>query len=166
MHSFSGFTSSVCQLRPESRGYIHITSPDPNVYPRIVPNYLSATADQLCAVRACCFARAMAETKALKPFVVREHTIVNDMSSDEDHLEVARRFAQTIYHPTSTCRMGRDDKAVVDPRLQVYGIQNLRIADASVMPSIVSGNTNAPAIMIGEKAADLILSDRLKRQIV
>ena len=166
MHSFSGFTSSVCQLRPESRGYIHITSPDPNAYPRIVPNYLSATADQLCAVRAVRFARAMAETKALKPFVVREHTIVNDMSSDEDHLEVARRFAQTIYHPTSTCRMGRDDKAVVDPRLQVYGIQNLRIADASVMPSIVSGNTNAPAIMIGEKAADLILADRLNRQIV
>ncbi len=161
MHPFSGFTSSVCQLRPESRGHIHITSPDPKVYPRIVPNYLSAPADQLCAVRAVRFARAMAQTKALKPFIVREHTIVNDMSSDEDHLEVARRFAQTIYHPTSTCRMGRDDKAVVDPRLRVYGIQNLRIADASVMPSIVSGNTNAPAIMIGEKAADLICADRL-----
>ena len=83
------------------------------------------------------------------------------MSSDEDHLKVARRFAQTIYHPTSTCRMGKDKKAVVDPRLRVYGVQNLRIADASVMPSIVSGNTNAPAIMIGEKAADLIRADRL-----
>jgi choline dehydrogenase len=161
MHPFSGFTSSVCQLRPESRGHIHITSPDPNIHPRIVPNYLSATADQLCAVRAVRFARAMAQTPALKPFIEREHTIVNDMSSDEDHLQVARRFAQTIYHPTSTCRMGRDDRAVVDHHLNVYGIQNLRIADASVMPSIVSGNTNAPAIMIGEKAADLIRADRL-----
>ena len=127
MHPFSGFTSSVCQLRPESRGHIHITSPNPKVYPRIVPNYLSATADQLCAVRAVRFARAMAQTNALKPFVIREHTIVNDMSSDDDHLEVARRFAQTIYHPTSTCRMGKDGKAVVDPRLRVHGIQNLRL---------------------------------------
>lgn len=160
MHPFSGFTSSVCQLRPESRGHIHICAPDPDVYPRIVPNYLSATADQLCAIRAVRFARAMAEQPALKPFVVREHTIVNEMVTDEDHLEVARQFAQTIYHPTSTCRMGIDDRAVVDPRLKVYGIENLRVADASVMPSIVSGNTNAPAIMIGEKAADLIQQDR------
>ena len=160
MHPFSGFTSSVCQLRPESRGHIHICSPDPAVYPRIQPNYLSATADQMCAVRAVRFARNMAEQPALKPFVVREHTIVNDMSTDEDHLEVARQFAQTIYHPTSTCRMGIDNTAVVDPRLKVHGISNLRIADASIMPSIVSGNTNAPTIMIGEKAADMIREDR------
>ena len=160
MHPFSGFTSSVCQLRPESRGHIHISSADPDMYPRIVPNYLSATADQLCAIRAVRFARAMAEQPALKPFVVREHTVINDMSTDEDHLEVARQYAQTIYHPTSTCRMGTDSSAVVDPRLKVYGIENLRIADASIMPSIVSGNTNAPAIMIGEKAADLCREDR------
>ena len=164
MHPFSGFTSSVCQLRPESRGHIHINSPDPDIYPRIVPNYLSATADQLCAIRAVRFARAMAEQPALKPFVVREHTVINDMSTDDDHLEVARQYAQTIYHPTSTCRMGTDNRAVVDPRLKVYGIENLRIADASIMPSIVSGNTNAPAIMIGEKAADLCREDRMHRQ--
>ena len=160
MHSFSGFTSSVCQLRPESRGTIHITSPDSHDYPKIHANYLSAKADQLCAIRAVRFAREMAQMPALKPFIVREHTVVGDMVSDEDHLEVARRHAQTIYHPTSTCRMGTDNQAVVSPRLAVYGIDNLRVADASIMPSIVSGNTNAPCIMIGEKAADMILEDR------
>ncbi len=160
MHDFSGFTSSVCQLRPESRGHIHITSPSAMDYPKIVPNYLSATADQLCAVRAVRFAREMAQQPSLKPYIVREHTVTGAMDSDEDHLEVARQFAQTIYHPTSTCRMGVDNMAVVDPELRVNGVKNLRIADASIMPSITSGNTNAPAIMIGEKAADLILHAR------
>ena len=160
MHPFSGFTSSVCQLRPESRGHIHITSPDTYDHPLIHANYLSATADQLCAIRAVKFARKMIEMPALKPFVVREHTVCGDMSSDQDMLDVARRYAQTIYHPTSTCRMGTDTTAVVDPQLRVYGIKNLRIADASIMPSIVSGNTNAPAIMIGEKASDMILASR------
>ena len=97
---------------------------------------------------------------ALKPFVVREHTVCGDMSSDQDMLDVARRYAQTIYHPTSTCRMGTDNQAVVDPQLRVRGIKNLRIAAASIMPSIVSGNTNAPAIMLGEKAADMLLAAR------
>ena len=160
MHPFSGFTSSVCQLRPESRGHIHITSPDAYAHPEIFANYLSATADQLCAIRSVKFARQMTQMPSLKPFIVREHTVCGDMSSDQDMLDVARRFAQTIYHPTSTCRMGVDNAAVVDPKLRVYGIENLRIADASIMPSIVSGNTNAPAIMIGEKAADMLLADR------
>jgi choline dehydrogenase len=160
MHPFSGFTSSVCQLRPESRGYVHITSPDAADYPKIVPRYLSATADQLCAIRAVKFARKMAEMPALKPFIEREHTVIGDMKSDEDHLAVARQFSQSIYHPTSTCRMGIDDQAVVDPHLKVHGLRNIRIADASIMPSLVSGNTNAPTIMIGEKAAELILKNR------
>jgi len=160
MHPFSGFTSSVCQLRPESRGHIHITSPDAYAHPHIFANYLSAKADQLCAIRSVRFARKMTEMPSLAPYVVREHTVCGEMSSDQDMLDVARRYAQTIYHPTSTCRMGIDKSAVVDPKLRVYGIQNLRIADASIMPSIVSGNTNAPAIMIGEKASDLILQDR------
>ena len=160
MHPFSGFTSSVCQLRPESRGYVHITSPDAADYPKIVPRYLSATADQLCAIRAVKFARKMAEMPALKPFIEREHTVIGDMKSDEDHLAVARQFSQSIYHPTSTCRMGIDDQAVVDPHLKVHGLRNIRIADASIMPSLVSGNTNAPTIMIGEKAAELILENR------
>ena len=159
MHSFSGFTSSVCQLRPESRGSIHIRSPDPAAHPRIVPNYLSAAADRLCAIRAVKFARAMAKTSALAPFIVREHAPAAPPHTDEDCLEVARNESQTIYHPTSTCRMGCDAKAVVDARLRVHGIAGLRIADASIMPAIVSGNINAPTIMIGEKASDLILDD-------
>lgn len=160
MHPFSGITSSVCQLRPESRGHIHIHSPRASDYPKIVPNYLSATADQLCAVRAVKFARAMTRTKALSPFIVREHVPADDPQSDEELLDCARNISQTIYHPTSTCRMGHDDLAVVDDRLRVHGIDGLRIADASIMPDIVSGNTNAPTIMIGEKASDMILEDR------
>lgn len=160
MHPFSGFTSSVCQLRPESRGHIHITSPDAHAYPKIVPNYLSTTGDQLCAIRAVKFARAMTRTNALSPFIVREHVPSGKIETDEEHLEAARNMAQTIYHPTSTCKMGTDDRAVVDPRLRVHGIRGLRVADASIMPDIVSGNTNAPSIMIGEKCSDLVVADR------
>lgn len=160
MHPFSGFTSSVCQLRPESRGHIHIHSPEANVHPKIVPNYLSATADELCAIRAVKFARAMTEQPALKPLVVREHLPDSAPVTDEEHLKTARDLSQTIYHPTSTCRMGADDAAVVAPNLKVNGIQGLRIADASIMPTIPSGNTNAPAIMVGEKCSDLILAER------
>ncbi|MEM1362823.1 MAG: GMC family oxidoreductase N-terminal domain-containing protein [Pseudomonadota bacterium] len=160
MHDFSGITSSVCQLRPESRGHIHISSPKAQDYPKIVPNYLSAKADQLCAVRAIKFARSMTKTQALSPFVVREHVPNSNPQSDEDLLDVARSISQTIYHPTSTCRMGSDGSAVVDDRLRVHGIAGLRVADASIMPSIISGNTNAPTIMIGEKASDMIREDR------
>lgn len=160
MHPFSGFTSSVCQLRPESRGHVHITARDAKTYPKIVPNYLSTKADQLCAIRAVKFARAMTKTKALSPFIVREHVPDGPMDTDEQHLEAARNLGQTIYHPTSTCKMGTDPMAVVDPRLRVHGIKGLRVADASIMPDIVSGNTNAPAIMIGEKCSDMVLEDR------
>ncbi|WP_170418826.1 GMC family oxidoreductase [Ruegeria atlantica] len=163
MHPFSGFTSSVCQLRPESRGHIHITSPNAHDYPKIVPNYLSTTGDQLCAIRAVKFARAMTKTNALSPFIVREHVPSGAIETDEDHLEAARNMAQTIYHPTSTCKMGIDDLAVVDPHLRVHGVRGLRVADASIMPDIVSGNTNAPSIMIGEKCSELVITERSKR---
>jgi len=160
MHPFPGITSSVCQLRPESRGHIHIKSSNPLDHPRIVPNYLSATSDQLCAVRALKFARAMTKTHALSKYIVREHAPSNNPKTDDDLLETARSISQTIYHPTSTCRMGTDPNSVVNDRLQVHGIRGLRVADASIMPNIVSGNTNAPTIMIGEKASDLISEDR------
>lgn len=159
MHPFSGITSSVCQLRPESRGHVHVSSPDPHAHPQIVPNYLSARADQECVVRAMRFARDMTRTSALAPYIVREHVPDDDPQTDEALLDAARNLSQTIYHPTSTCRMGRDPLAVVDDRLRVHGIANLRIADASIMPTITSGNTNAPAIMIGEKLSDLIRED-------
>ena len=160
MHPFSGITSSVCQLRPHSRGHVHIATPSAEDHPKIVPNYLSADADQLCAVRAVKFARAMTKTEALAPFIVREHVPEGSPETDEQLLDAARTISQTIYHPTSTCKMGHDDMAVVDDRLRAHGIQALRVADASIMPTIVSGNTNAPAIMIGEKASDMILADR------
>lgn len=160
MHPFSGITSSVCQLRPASRGHIHISSPNSADYPKIVPNYLSAHEDQLCAIRAVKFARAMTKTSALKPYIVRERVPDGDPSTDEELLDAARNISQTIYHPTSTCSMGRGPAAVVDDRLRVHGISGLRVADASVMPTIVSGNTNAPTIMIGEKASDMLLQDR------
>ena len=160
MHPFSGITSSVCQLRPESRGHIHITSKDAAIYPKITPNYLSAPADELCAIRAVKFARAMTKTAALSPYIVREHVPTGDPQTDEELLDAARKISQTIYHPTSTCRMGGDPQSVVDDRLRVHGIAGLRVADASIMPTIVSGNTNAPTIMIGEKASDMILQDR------
>lgn len=159
MHPFPGVTLSVCQLRPESKGRIEITSPDPKVYPAIHPEYLSTQMDQQTAVDSIKFTRRLVKSKAMSPFIVREHLPGPEIVSDEDILDSARNIAQTIYHPTSTCKMGSDATSVVDERLRVYGIQNLRIADASIMPAIVSGNTNAPTIMIGEKAADMIIED-------
>ncbi|MEL6337246.1 MAG: GMC family oxidoreductase N-terminal domain-containing protein [Pseudomonadota bacterium] len=160
MHPFSGITSSVCQLRPESRGHIHIRSARPEDHPAIVPNYLSAEADRQCAIRAIGFARAMTQTAALGPFVRREHVPESPPETDAEVLALAQSSAQTIYHPVGTCKMGHDPMAVVDDRLRVHGVAGLRIADASIMPTIPSGNTNAPAIMVGEKAADLIREDR------
>ena len=160
MHPFSGITASVCQLRPESRGTIMIKSPDAHVYPAIHGNYLSAPLDQETAVAAMRVSRALAKSKAMAPFVVAERVPGAVADTDEDLLEAARSISQTIYHPTSTCKMGSDPTAVVDDRLRVHGVAGLRVADASVMPTIVSGNTNAPTIMIGEKASEMILKDR------
>ncbi len=159
MHAFSGITSSICQLRPESRGSIMIKSPDPQVYPAIRPNYLATALDQETAVSAIRMSRAIAGSKAMLPFIVAERVPGSVADADEDLLEAARNISQTIYHPTSTCKMGNDTQSVVDDRLRVHGVKGLRVADASIMPTIVSGNTNAPAIMIGEKASDMILQD-------
>lgn len=159
MHPFSGITLSVCQLRPESRGKIVITSPDSHVYPEIHPGYLSAQKDQDVAVAAIKVARDLVRSKTLSPYIVEEKVPGNSVASDAEMLEAARNISQTIYHPTSTCKMGNDPMAVVDERLRVHGVKALRVADASIMPTIVSGNTNAPTIMIGEKAADMIIED-------
>lgn len=159
MHHFSGVTSSVCQLRPESRGVIEIKSPDAMVYPSIQPNYLSTKLDQDTAVASIKMSRKIFAAKPMSDFVVSERKPGASIDSDEEILEGARQIAQTIYHPTSTCRMGADDNAVVDPRLRVNGVKGLRVVDASIMPTIVSGNTNAPTIMIAEKASDMIIED-------
>jgi choline dehydrogenase len=160
MHKFSGVTSSICQLRPESRGRIAITTPDISVYPSIQPNYLSAQKDQETVIASVRKSREIFSTAPLKDFIVRERLPGPDIVKDEDVLESARQIAQTIYHPTSTCKMGSDAGSVVDARLRVHNLRGLRVVDASVMPTIVSGNTNAPTIMIAEKASDMILDDR------
>ena len=161
-HPFSAFTASVCQLRPESRGSVSIVSPDPLVHPRITPNYLSTERDCQVAVAGVKVARRIMESPAIRSCIIDEYVPGRAYQTDEELLQAVRLHSQTIYHPTSTCRMGRDEGAVVDERLRVRGIAGLRIADASIMPEIVSGNTNAPTIMIGEKASDMILRDALR----
>lgn len=159
VHPFSAFTSSVCQLRPHSRGHLNIKSPDPFEYPEIYPNYLSDERDCEVAVNSIKIARNITNAPSLADVIEDEFVPGNQFQTDDQLLEAARLYSQTIYHPTSTCKMGHDEFAVVDERLRVHGVQGLRIADASIMPEIVSGNTNAPSIMIGEKAADMILED-------
>jgi len=159
-HKFSAFTSSVCQLRPYSRGYLEIKSNDPLQYPAIHPNYLSDERDQKVAVDAIKVARRISEADALAPHIIDEYVPGRQYQTDEELLEAARLYSQTIYHPAGTCKMGQDDTAVVDERLRVHGIEGLRVVDASIMPEIISGNTNAPTIMIAEKAADMIKEDQ------
>jgi choline dehydrogenase len=159
LHHFSAFTSSICQLRPESRGHIEIRSPDASDKPRIHPNYLSTLTDRKVAVAGMKLSRRICNSAAMAPFVAEELLPGVDVQSDEALLECARDIGQTIYHPVGTCKMGSDDGAVVDERLRVRGVGGLRVVDASIMPAITSGNTNAPTIMIAEKAADMILDD-------
>jgi choline dehydrogenase len=158
VHPFSGFTMSVCQLRPESRGEIRLGSPDPADQPHIYSNYLSEEADRKVAVAAIRLARRLAGTDPLKELIAAEELPGPEARSDDEILDFARTNGATIFHPTSTCRMGRDGDphAVVGPDLKVHGIDNLWIADCSVMPRIVSGNTNLPAIMIGEKLSEIL----------
>lgn len=160
LHPFSAITASVCQLRPESRGSIRISSADANKHPTIVPNYLSTDLDCQTAIESLRFTRGIMESAAMKDHIDSEMLPDPKATTDDELLEQARNIANTIYHPTSTCRMGSDDRAVLDPRLRVRGVDGLRVVDASIMPEIISGNTNAPTIMIAERAADLIIEDR------
>ena len=160
VHPFSAFTMSVCQLRPESRGEVRLKDRDPKSYPAIHPNYLATETDQRTIVDGVKIARRIADAAPLQSKIAGEHQPGAGVESDEALLDWVRNTATTIYHPTGTCKMGPDPQAVVDARLRVRGIQGLRVADCSIMPEIVSGNTNAPAIMIGEKASDLLLQDR------
>ncbi len=159
LHSFSGFTASVCQLRPESRGSIRIKSADPAAPPEIRINYLASEVDRTTNVEGLKLLRKILRAPALAPYVVEEVDPGDKITSDEALLAYCRARGSTIYHPTSTCRMGNDPLAVVDQRLRVRGIDGLRVIDASVMPDLVSGNTNAPVIMIAEKASEMILQD-------
>jgi choline dehydrogenase len=159
-HPWSGCTFSVCQLRPESRGSLRIASSDPMVAPWMQARYLSTELDQRCAIASLRFARRLAATPALAPYIASEHRPGPAVDSDEALLDFAREYGQTIFHPSGTCRMGADASSVVDPQLRVRGVQSLRVVDCSIMPTLVSGNTHAPVVMIAEKAADLISGDR------
>jgi choline dehydrogenase len=159
LHAFSGFTASVCQLRPESRGSLRIKSADPMVSPEIRINYLATETDRTAFVEGLKILRRILGAPALKPYVVEELDPGPKVSTDAELLQYCRQRGSTIYHPTSTCRMGNDPLAVVDQRLRVRGIDGLRVVDGSVMPDLVSGNTNAPIVMIAEKASDMILAD-------
>ena len=157
LEGLPGLTIAPCQVRPESRGTIRIRSADPTVYPSIAPNYLSDPLDQEVAVASLKWGRKIAAQPALAPYIDHEMMPGPDFQTDEMLLGFARMAGSTIYHPVGTCQMGRGVQAVVDPQLRVHGVEGLRVVDASVMPRLVSGNTNAPTIMIAEKAADLIL---------
>ncbi len=152
-----GITVCPCQVRPESRGHIHVKAPDPQVYPVIAPNYLSASLDQEVSVAGVKWARKIVNQSAMAPYM--ESTADPFGTTDEQMLDYCRLAGNTLYHAVGTCKMGHDPMAVVDPQLRVIGVEGLRVVDASIMPRIVSGNTNAPTIMIGERGADLILKD-------
>ena len=156
-----GITIAPCQLRPESRGSVHIKSPAHDSHPAIRPNYLSDPLDQQTAVAGLRWARELAEQPALAKYIEHEMEPGAGLQSDEALLDYARESGGTIYHPVGTCKMGPDgDKmAVVDDQLRVRGVEALRVVDASVMPRLVSGNTNAPTIAIAEKACDMIRTD-------
>lgn len=158
LHTFPALTVSVCNLRPQSRGTCHISSPDHDEPPAIRPNYLSEEPDREVAVASIRHARALMATQAMRPYVPQERIPGANLSSHEDLLKAAGDISTTIFHPVSTARMGTDDDAVVRPDLCVHGLAGLSIADASVMPAIVSGNTHAPVVMIAEKAADLAMA--------
>ncbi|MBE1283754.1 MAG: choline dehydrogenase [Rhodobacteraceae bacterium] len=160
-HKFSAFTASVLQLRPESAGHLTLSSSSMDAHPEIHPNYLNTETDCRTIVKGIQIARKIAQVEPLKSHITEEHAPGSGVGMDDYDatLDWARKTAVTIYHPTGTCKMGIDNRAVVDPRLRVRGVAGLRVADASIMPLIVSGNTNAPAIMIGEKVSDMVLED-------
>ena len=153
----SGVTCYAHPMRPESKGRIHITSADPRRPPAINFNFLSSPIDAALTVRAVRIARAIMTAQAISHLQVTEVAPGRSRTTDEDILDWVKRAAETTYHPVGTCKMGQDPMAVVDSQLRVHGIEGLRVADASIMPTLTSGNTNAPSIMIGEKAADMVL---------
>jgi len=159
LHTFDAITPSVCNLRPSSRGSVTITSNDSMTAPAIRLNYLSTEEDQQIAVNGLKFTRRIMAADALKKYMPEEWKPGPELTTDEQLLDAARNLGTTIFHPVGTCKMGSDELAVVDDELRVHGVKNLRVIDASIMPTITSGNTNAPTVMIAEKGARFILRD-------
>jgi len=163
LHPFPAFTASVCNLRPASRGYVRIKSPDPRAHPAIMVNYLSAPEDQAIAAQSLRLARRIVlGTQTMQKYAPEEFLPGSAFQTDEELVKAAGNVGTTIFHPVGTCKMGRadDPSAVVDPQLRVRGIEGLRVIDASVMPAITSGNTNSPTLMIAERGAMIVLGDR------
>jgi len=150
-------TGGMWQMRPLSRGYVEAKSADPHVAPAINPRYLSEDTDRRAAIGGLRMARRLLHAPALAPYFVGEILPGAGVVGDDELLDYARQYGSTVFHATCTCKMGSDAMAVVDAQLRVHGIEGLRVADASIMPTLTSGNTNAPSIMIGEKAADMVL---------
>lgn len=161
LHSFNAITASVCNLRPSSRGSVHISSVDPEAPPVIAPNYLSTDDDRKVAADSLRLTRRIVESPALKPYMPDEYRPGKQYQTDDELIKAAGDIGTTIFHPVGTCKMGRDDDpmAVLDSQLRVRGISNLRVVDASAMPTITSGNTAAPTMMIAERAAQLLAGE-------
>ncbi|MEC9153545.1 MAG: GMC family oxidoreductase N-terminal domain-containing protein [Pseudomonadota bacterium] len=155
----SGMTCYAHPMRPESTGNIHIKAADPRQAPAINFNFLTAPVDAELTIKAVRIARSIMTAPAMAPLQVEELSPGSELQKDDEILDWIKAAAETTYHPVGTCKMGQDDRAVVDERLRVKGTMGLRIADASIMPTLISGNTNAPSIMIGEKAAEMVLED-------
>ena len=158
-HSFPGFTLSPVHLRPDGRGTVRLGSPDPLAAPRISFDFMRTEYDAQAILSGIKLIRKIAAQPALKPYIVEEIAPGPGVASDAELIEFVRQTGVSNHHPTSSCAMGHGPNTVVDPRLRVHGISGLRVADASIMPQVVAGNTNAPSIMIGEKAAAMILED-------
>jgi choline dehydrogenase len=160
-----GMTSGVWQMRPESRGYVEARSADPREQPAINPAYLAEDRDRRTIIAGLRTVRAWFNMPALKPYLVAENMPGPDVQTDDEFLDYARRVGTTVFHATCSCRMGPDPLAVVNDRLQVHGLEKLRVIDASVMPAVTSTNTNAPTIMIAEKGAVMLKEDARSRQV-
>ena len=158
-HDFHAFTPTVSNIRPTSRGHVSIIDKDSRTYAKIKQNYLSTDHDRMIAAKGLKLTRKIImESETFKKYTPEEYRPGIHLNDDEELVKEASNYAQTIFHPVGTCKMGKGDEAVVNDKLQTHGIQNLRIVDASIMPNITSGNTNAPTIMIAEKASDMILN--------
>jgi choline dehydrogenase len=162
----AGATINTCVTRPHSRGHIALRSSNPQDFPILEPNYLSDPRDLDATLAGLEMARDIMRSDAMRPYVGHEEMPGPAARTREDLHQFVREYGKTVYHPSGTCRMGKDDMCVVTPDLKVRGIDGLRVADASVMPTLTSGNTNAPSIMIGEKAADLVLGTRIPMRIL
>ena len=157
MNKYSGFTCSVSQLRAESRGHVRIKSADAMAAPAIHYNYLATETDQRVLIDGLKLLRKIVNTAPFNQYVAEEREPSANVHTDDEWLDFCRATGETVYHPTSTCRMGTDAASVVDEHLRVRGVEGLRVIDASVMPAVVSGNTNAAVVAIAEKGADLVL---------